>query len=157
MNKEKLYVSYLKTEFDKNLLICEKMTLNPRWPINKPLYGFWASPINAQYGWKQLCINEGIKLRLGDIKFIFKLRNNSKIFNIRDIKDVEEKVPFYEYRGFLLIDFDKMRSDGYDGIELLDPCIGHYFYSNKELCFNTWDCESIVIWNPDIIIPIKEG
>ena len=49
----------------------------------------------------------------------------------------------------------KLREDGYDGVELFDPIIGHRFIDKYELSFNAWDCESIVIWNPDIIIPVE--
>ena len=144
------YISYLGEEFDTKY-IATQLNLNFQSSINKPLYGLWASPVNAKYGWKEFCINNLIGL--DPVHFRFTLKYYAKIFYIDNLEDVE-KLPFYG-NGDIFIDFDKLREDGYDGMELTNPRIGHYFISKKEECFNSWDCESIVIWNPDIIVPIE--
>lgn len=161
MKKEdKIYISYLDKNFNKKYFGCTKISLNPFDIINKPRYGFWASPVDAEFGWKDFCEQERMEYALGDIKFTFKLSENAKIFNVKDLDDIK-RLPFISLDEFVnsnsvFVDYDKLREDGYDGVELFDPSIGHRFIDKYELSFNSWDCESIVIWNPDIIIPIKE-
>ena len=33
---------------------------------------------------------------------------------------------------------------------------GHTFISEEELAFNTWDCDSIMVFNREMIVPINE-
>ena len=161
MNKDKVYVSYLHMEFDKKYFNCnDVISLNPFDPINKPRYGFWASPIDAEFGWKDFCEQNQMEDMMGGVKFTFKLSKDAKIFNIKDLDDIE-RLPYTSsteiaFAESVFVDFDELKRRGYDGVELFDSGIGHYFANKKELCFNAWDCESIVIWNPDIIIPINE-
>ena len=164
---KKVYVSYLNIPFDKKLLKpSDKMNNNI---VNKPIGGFWASPEDAKYGWKEFYEDVFMEDRLKDkfknmIKFRFTLSDDARIITIDDIQDINDKLKFNKFScgNNLYIDFDSMRND-YDGIELTDPMLGHYFLnpkqypelSKKEECFYCWDCESIVIWNPDIIIPLE--
>ena len=161
----KIYVSYLDVPFDKKLLKpSDKMNncIN-----NKPIGGFWASPVDAEYGWKEFCTDNLPKAIKDKLEFKFTLTNNARIIVIEDLQDINDKLKFdkFEYTDIInhaYIDFDAMRND-FDGIELRDPMLGHYFLnskqypelSKKEECFYCWDCESIVIWNPDIIVPIE--
>ena len=43
----------------------------------------------------------------------------------------------------------RVKSEGYDALELF---ISDNYYTLHHGVFNTWDCDSIVIWNPEIII-----
>jgi hypothetical protein len=155
----KIYISYLKEDFDKNKMIIPK-DMN-QW-ISKPAGGFWGSPEDAEYGWKDFCADW--KDLSKTIPFRFTLIDNAKILVIEELDDIN-KLNYCKSNDWddkLYIDFNSIR-DKYDGIELKDPSIGHRFLfgnkykdiQRKEECFNSWDCESIVIWNPDIIIPME--
>ena len=137
----------------------------------KPEGGFWASATNANYGWKQWCNDECESWAEG-IPFKFALKDDSKILYIHDIADipvadyttVHEIVdtPFTEdiknqinadNNAFLLprihFDFEEL-SKKYDGIEIdagSNPKLYYAFYG--------WDCDSICIFNPDIIMEVE--
>lgn len=160
---DNIYISYIDEKFNKTHMKTNlNYSLNRTYSINKPLNAFWASREDAEFGWKDWCIDNDCTdwIKNKEI-FRFKLSDNAKIFYIETVDDLEN-IPYYKdqnetdiiLKESLYIDFDKMRQDGYDGIELLDPCIGHIFINPKEICFNSWDCQSITIWNPDIIVSI---
>jgi hypothetical protein len=49
-----------------------------------------------------------------------------------------------------VIDFDKIKGDGYSGVELCNACGLHYGV------FSTWDVDSIVIWDPNCVHEIPK-
>lgn len=56
-----------------------------------------------------------------------------------------------EYKN-LKINFYKLLDDGFVAVELMNSCIGHCFINKVEIMFNGWDCESIVVLDPDKIV-----
>lgn len=42
------------------------------------------------------------------------------------------------------INFDKLKNEGYSGLELF---ISDDYFRLHTGVFNTWDCDSIVVWN----------
>ena len=156
---DKIYVSYLKGEFDRNKIVIPDNINSFR---SKPECAFWGSPENGTYTWKDFCRDEGFIHY--NYCFKFKLKEDSFIYQVQDIDDLKD-IPLTDGKYFgKIIDFNELREQGFDGLELFDSCIGHMFLpknkykdiSDIETCFNMWDCESIAIWNPDIIIPIEE-
>ena len=131
------------------------------YPCNKPSVGsgLWASPVNADFGWKDFCIREDFRIGSLDKSFKFRLAKNARIYHIYTTKDLFllPEVDYGKYRetdfGYMsryCIDYEKV-SHMYDAIEL------HLFnsdgYRNDSLDFYLygWDCDSIIIFNPDII------
>ena len=60
-----VYISYLSNNFDKSKIgTADKLN---NIVTNKPLTGFWASPADAEYGWKQFCENTGMEEAVYDM------------------------------------------------------------------------------------------
>ena len=150
------YVTYGLGKFDKSKL---EINLNTIPFINKPMLAFWGSPIDAEFGWKEwrecndYCNID--KYFAPENTIIWKLEDDCKILDINSVEDLsifytkgcirEQRKMSYEF------DFKKILDDGYSAIELHDGYIGHRFLDNLEIMMNSWDCESIVVLDPDKI------
>lgn len=123
----------------------------------KPSGGLWASSVDAPYGWKQWCEQEDFLVHRLKDSFTFKLSENSKILHIRSVQDLkllprQEDLLFEP--PFVCLDFEKLLADGWDAVELhlseerrdeLDWYDGLYWK------LYGWDCDSILIMNPDVV------
>lgn len=150
----KKYIHYGHSEFNRDLF-CE---IKNREQFVKPSGGLWASPADAELGWKDWCTSEDFHTnRLLD-SFTFELSENSKILHIRSIRDLkslprQENLPFEP--PWVCLDFEKLLADGWDAIEL------HLSEEDRSCCpdwhdglyyqLYGWDCDSILIMNPDVI------
>jgi len=175
LSDNELYVTYWsksRPPFDSNNI--QIILGDPLYSINKPQSAFWGSPVNAHFGWKEWCKCEEFGDYDWDNPIYFRLKPNSTILRIdvQDLKDEilgkyvsknekfleelrlrfneEELSSFSRFVNYL--DFNKIVADGIDAVELMNGTIGHYFWDNDyEGMFNSWDCESIVILNKDVI------
>jgi len=151
-NKDVKYVTYLKygVSFDPSKIVID---LNNEYNgcLFKPDKGFWGSPVNASYGWKEWCENE----EFGDYDFnkpVYWTLTSGKILQV-DWDEVENKetsnltkyMKPCNYYSYNILDWDKMLKDDIVAVELMDGCIGHCFKYDLEERFNAWDCESIVV------------
>lgn len=127
--------------------------------IGKP-DGLWASPVDAREGWKDWC--EGVDWNTASLNkhFKFKLKDTARILEVHKIEDIL----LYVYKHHLgwglwydgksvkvYLDKQALMED-FDGMEL-------YLSENYKLrdqFFYAWDCDSICIWDPDVIEVIKE-
>ena len=148
------YVTYreIDEKFDKELI---DIDLKSKY-MNKPNRGFWGSPVDAEFGWKEWCENEDYGCYDFDNPIYWRLKEG-KIFQV-DWDDLESEefnqyVTRTSYRTPLL-DFESMREDGIIAVQLMNACIGHSFtdFGDIELMFNSWDCESIVVLDKDYIL-----
>lgn len=157
----KTYITYGKgNKFNKELLPKVEDLKIQYDCINKVPNTFWGSPIDAEYGWKNWCEDNEYSILTEDDSFLWTLKPEAKILYIESLDDIYKKVPFVrrtEY-GFenTYIDFETIIKE-YDAMELCsnNGTIGHRFASDKEICFNTWDCDSIMVFNRDMIVPIE--
>jgi hypothetical protein len=140
-------IHYGSNKFDPNKFIPIK---NQGWV--KPMGGLWTSPVKSDYGWKDWCTIE--EFRECDINnsFTVYLKEDSKILIIDSYDDLS-KIPTIELSGNyfdkLLPDFEKL-SLMYDTIWLTTN--GQYKTRNtKPLNLYGWDCESVLILNPNCI------
>ena len=134
--------------------------------LNKPKTAFWGSPLNSEYGWEWWCKSNDFRdLSSGD-RVIWTLTPNSKIFRVdledvftrkskhllkycnKEMTDCSSLITYY-------IDFNKMLSDGYVAVELMNCSIGHIFRNDLERSFYAWDCESIVVLDPSRLIVLS--
>lgn len=124
----------------------------------KPKGGLWASRKNASFGWKDWCKEEDF--RDCDIanSFEFTFAKQAKIVTINTTKQLYN-LPKMENDGLAWvysIDFEKCLHLGIDAIELCwygdeyrDAASGNLHYE-----LYGWDCDSIVVLNPDAIVPL---
>lgn len=175
MEKE-IYIHYGSKGFDQNLFKERRYMLS-----NKPDQGLWASKINDEFGWRKWCEKRKYELDLLKQSFKFTISENAKIMQIKGV-EVSDELKHYINNGAIgtylfglyisregdqkmidqkMIDFDRMIKDGYDGIEF--TITETPFWNNETDTRNIlwdmmygWDCNSIVIFNPDIIEEIDK-
>lgn len=128
-------------------------------PIYKPS-GLWGSPVpdvkNTYdfYTWKMWLENQGYKeddptVFGSKYYFDFKIKDSAKILTIMKVNDIEKYKKYVnDYNGKL----DDSIYDKYDGVFLYHG--KDYFNIHFDRVFNSWDVDSIVVWNPDIIIEV---
>lgn len=142
------YVHYGHKEFLKELF---KPIKNIKM-FSKPIGGFWASRVNALYGWKDFSKDNDFGDCREDNCFKFSLSVNAKIFTINSMIDfkslpkAKQPLPIEDTlcRGY--IDFERLFFDGVDAIE-----VNISSDSRLYMAMHGWDCDSILIMNSDII------
>jgi hypothetical protein len=149
-----IFISYGTDRFDEN---------NFRQPIfnssrvlinNKPVGGLWASPIDAKYGWVDFCDCNAFHLKTLAKHFLFKLKPESKIYVIDNYDDLKKISTIPDYLGQMCINWELLQD--YDGIFVTDKG-RNLRYVKGMRGLDAWDVSSICIFNPSIIIPIKEN
>jgi hypothetical protein len=144
--KETKYIHYGHTSFDINKFkpICNKTN------FTKPLGGFWASRVDSKLSWKNWCIDNDYCEINDDNTLNFKLKKDSNILEIHSVSDLEKlpklKTDSIGFTMWTLVDFEELVKQGYDGMEV--------FISDDYILYYSlygWDCDSIVIFNPDCI------
>lgn len=139
------YIHYGHNKFDKNRFDAIK---NRPYSV-KPLGGLWASRTDTEDGWKDFV--KGNNLSIGDFRtsFKFTLKDTARVLTIDNhemldnLPQVKNDLPMEAYK---VLDFEKLLED-YDAVEVLiseDGWLYHKLYG--------WDCDSILIMNPDIIV-----
>ena len=115
---------------------------------NKPDGGLWASRIDSRYGWKEWCEDNEFHLDWLEHSFTFTLKDNANVIQIETPVDIVCKLPLCEgseIRFSKNIDFEDCIKRGIDAIEIID--IDKVYYD-----LYGWDCDCILILNPDIIV-----
>lgn len=112
----------------------------------KPSGGFWGSPVDAEFGWKNWCERENYMECMKENSLTFTIRDDAHVLHIRSGANLGGLPMIKEEYGKIYLDFEKLRELGIDAIEL-------HLSENPELyrVLYTWDCDSILIMNPDII------
>lgn len=152
----KAYVHYGSEKFDmdKFLEIKDKGILchGKNKFINKPDYGLWASPVDTDFGWKEFCTNEDFRTDRLSESFTLELSDDAKVFTVTKLDDIPSNYisEIKARHGAELhnLNFDRIMED-YDAMELIHSK-GRYNELHYSL-FYSWDVDSIVIWNPQII------
>lgn len=121
-----------------------------RTELTKPFGGFWGSRLDTTNGWKNWCEDTEFETNLNEF-FIFTLSDKAKVLIINDCNQLNDlpKRDGFTSRIWSNIDFEKL-SKKYDAIEVL-------ISQDSQLYFQLygWDCDSILVMNPDIVI--EEG
>lgn len=157
----KEYIHYGHKEFNINKFNQVKNQDEILW--SKPRCGgLWASAIDAQRGWKQWCEYNEFRDCNENNSFRFTLAENANVVHIYSIKDLQklpQKLKPLNYRSLInryFIDFENALNSGIDAIELHlseenEDDYDSYMESLYYVLYG-WDCDSILIMNPDIII-----
>lgn len=145
----KKYIHYGSAAFDPEMWHDVKNGGN----ITKPTGGLWASPIDAEFGWREWNAESHFKKCYKENSFIFSLSERANVVRIHTMSDLD-KLPQIEREypptvtaivTMIAVDFEKCVEEGIDAIELCTLENGLYW------ALYGWDCESIIILNKDII------
>ena len=148
-----IYVHYGSERFDLSRF--EKIVNRGTW--NKPSGGLWASPVNAELSWQEWCKGEEFRLDRLNTNFLFTLDPTAKVCHLYTGKDLD-LLPEQDsgWMGFIP-DFEQMVEDGWDAIELhLSSTSKNWEGDGLYWRLYGWDCDSILIMNPDIIRPLAK-
>ena len=112
-------------------------------------YGLWGCRKDQEFNWYDYCSSQNFRNIKEDDYFYFKLRENTKVLEIHNAKDI---IPYTYLNITNRLNLNKLVHD-YDAIELF------LFENYEELHYNdifySWDIDSICVWNPQVIIPLK--
>lgn len=127
--------------------------------FTKPHGGLWATPVDSDiYGWKSWCQDNNFHIERLNKWFDFQLDEMANVYKIKELKDIllleSLACCLVSNRAYAIddsdisasfIDFEKLLILGYDAVELeMNPFTYWAMYG--------WDCDSIVILNPEVII-----
>lgn len=149
------YIHYGSSKFDPN-----------RWSdvrgseggmFNKPDGGLWATPADAEYGWREWCEREKFGVNSLNRSFRFELSSDARILeltpeNVWDLpvdSALNKRISIEDWRKTgraVGIDFAKLAED-YD---VLECSITKY----PELYWMLygWDCDCILVLNKEVIV-----
>ena len=143
------YIHFGSNEYDPGLV----GSTSRFSPSGKPNKGIWASRTDAKFGWVDWCYQEEFDLCDLSKSFKFFLTANARIFTVDSIEKINQvTVLDSEFHCS-----DKLNREwlyaNFDGIEF---CYSDISCPVWETVFCLWDCDSICIWNPDVIVPLEE-
>ena len=145
---EKKYIHYGFTEFDKS----QFQPISNAPPFPKPNGGLWASPVDAPYGWAAWCKDENFGDCDPENSFTFALTENARVLTLRRKEDLDDLPKLHKMIFqpiWVCLDFEALKASGWDAVEVDMSGGGNALYHP----LYGWDCDSIVILNPDIIVP----
>ena len=154
MSERQVYIHYGANKFDEKKFAPIKNEPG----FSKPRGGLWCSRVDAEYGWIDWCQDEGYRISRLNKCFKFHIKENANIVRINNMNDIHNLCDGVETQKLFgkkfAIDFESMANRGVDAIELCTVgCIGvdiEYWDT-----VYGWDCQSMVIFNPDIIEVIE--
>lgn len=126
--------------------------------LNKPPIGLWASPVNCHLAWKDWCEAEDFHTDRLDKSFTFSLTNDAKVLMVESTDDVNAYIKsddLFSAMHIKYVDFEKIMRH-YDAMELCHDDNYMELHSYPGM-FNSWDVDSIVVWNPKVVREIKIG
>lgn len=153
----KIYIHYGSNFLNKDMPMKD-------WFDNSKPKGIWASPKYTNWGWKDFCENENFNTNKLELSFEFKLKRKSRVLKVKDFKDIKPYLKEIKDRDFWWgewwddgkyeLDLDKIYNN-FDAMELFMSNNYGYFHNYSRI-FTMWDVNSLVVWNFDIIEPIKK-
>ena len=166
--EEIIYIHYGSSRFDPQRFVPIK---NCSWkPKPEDGTGLWACRVGDEHGWKSWCRSAGFRLETLDTAFKFTLKSDAKVLTLEipsdllvlpklypwnpGIRETEEELDFTDpptveqmmarfAPHWCFLNYEKL-SEEYDAIELRNSYLFHD-------SLNTWDCDSIVVMNPDVV------
>ncbi len=161
-----IYIHYGATEFDPR----KGFPIHNCKNWNKPYGGLWASRETATFGWIQWCYTAEFRYYEEENSFRFKFRDDASIYRIFTVADLQ-KLPMQdnmeEWRDYD-IDFEQCLRNGIDAIELCyygkefnefndKPSFSLLGEENLYSALYGWDCDSVVVLNPNSIEVIENA
>lgn len=151
-----VWVAYGFDSFDKDKVQLKPRNLRWEASINKPSTGIWASPVDSAFGWSDFLKGEHWRTSTLGQHYLFRLSPDANIYVIDTLDKlvaISDKASYDKP----CINVDKLMAN-YDGVFVTDEMAGRYHcdYSIRVADLNSWDCESICIWNKEVIDVIPE-
>lgn len=140
--------------FDMELF--EPILNNPYF--TKPHGGLWASDINSTHSWSKWCTSEQFQCQRLEIYFLFTLSENARVCTIDSMEKFNAIAKEFAMHpqpenlgifGAVALDFEKLATQ-YDAIEVI--LSEDYHLLNQ--AFPCWDCDSLLVFNPDVVVPV---
>lgn len=155
MESDRIYIHYGHSKFERD----EFRKIKNRPMFAKPHGGLWASPVDAKLGWRDWCQGEHFHVDRLNTNFRFKLSENSKVLHIRSLSDLADLPNLADaFGGFgdlwCWLDFEWLLKNGFDAIELHlseEDKSNLGFMEGLYWRLYGWDCDSILVMNPDVI------
>lgn len=128
------------------------------FPVVKPHGGLWASRKRASYGWAKWCEENSFRDCAAEPSFQFIMRNPEKVAVIHNLNDLRQLPMVRDVPPGMWeeIDFVECLRRGIDAVELC--WYGEEYQDQRAddlyLALYGWDCDSIVVLNPDAVIQI---
>lgn len=144
---ENILIHYGADKYDKSLV---KPIINRNW--NKPEGGLWTCPKNSTWGWKEWATNEGFTETTDENSFELLLKEGAKLFIIDSLQDLLNAPLFvFQVESFSqqYLDFELLATK-YDAIWLTEKGQNETHHSYPTNLYG-WDCETVLIMNPDCI------
>lgn len=151
------YIHYGSSSFDLNKFGAVK-NYTDMWNKPDPYTCLWASPIDSENSWTQWCKDNLFRLDELESWFIFELKPDATILNIRNDDELQQALDsgllhnrHDEFLGCSLsddyyMDFEQLAQDGFDAIEV------HICSSRIYWGLYGWDCDSLLVLNPNCIV-----
>ena len=152
----KTYIHYGSKEFLKDKVSPIK---NEKY-FSKPKGGLWASPLDTNMGWRDWCKSEDFRECNEENSFTFALADAARVLSIKQSSDLND-LPKIEtdYFNKMYLDFEELTKQ-YDAIEVSISSsydLDGDWHETLYYKLYGWDCDSILIMNPDIVEDVKEG
>ena len=139
-------IHYGASEYKPDLYVEVK---NQGWV--KPSGGLWTSPVKSNWGWKDWCLAENFRICDGSNSFRLRFKETSKILVIDSLRDLEmlpkSKLAYSKRFSKEYPDFEVLTKEC-DAIWLTERGQRETHLSHP-LSLYGWDCESVLILNPD--------
>lgn len=155
--KERVYIHYNSDMYDQDRLRRAMVNKHKNSRYDKPK-GLWASPENSKWDWKSWCIAEDFYVEKLDKNFRFKLSPDAKILRLNKIEEADRYITWIDNRTIELN--LPLIYNNFDAMEVSYSSDYHFgsvwFDDSREVInlFNSWDVDSICVWNPDVIMPV---
>lgn len=117
--------------------------------------GFWASPVDAEWGWKEWC--EAEQFNVERLAQSIRLTFRGNVITIDRVEDLD-LLEWYGHPGAVFsqegIRFANMKRNGIDAIHLTTEGQEATRWSEPRKLYG-WDCESVLILNPDTLTEVQ--
>lgn len=151
-----IYIHYGSIHFDPT----KGFPIENRKCWNKPKGGLWASRIDASFGWKDWCREECFRECFDSNSFKFTIKDGYSVCTISTMQQLirllRQNVKPDPYISEYPVDFVKCLDMSIDAIELCWYGKEYKDISSGDLyrALYGWDCDSIVVLNPDAVLPM---
>ena len=142
-------IHYGANKYDPSLF---RPIKNDGWA--KPIGGLWASPLKSHCGWREWCKEENFRLSSFSEYFTLSLKDYARVLVIDDFESLLPLPAIDGHSDYKIVDFESITSQ-YDAIWLTPNGEEQTRFSRPVRLYG-WDCESVLILNPDCFNIIEE-